>query len=126
MNHKVTIFTRDWDDLVKPKCACRHESLKWITRGDAQEWEFHHLQQVERAKAALSNREPSMKNQRDHYRRMELDPETSEHDRNLWRIMREELDHRLNDQHPVEQEPLFEIEEKTRAKSSKSGKAVGH
>lgn len=128
MSHEVTYAPGEGGTFLA-RCTCKQSTMRFVPRQQAEEWELHHLQQAERAKAGLGNKNPSLSSQRDHYRMMELDPDVSEYDRGLWRQLREELDRRLNDQKPVEQDTLFGdvvIQEKSRAKKPTSSKSVGH
>lgn len=95
-NHKTTII--DERDKHRAICTCRAQSSSYDHRWEAQDWEFSHLNLVERVRTHLSHgKTPSLKSQRDYYREKEVDPNTPKDDRVWWKQWADELDHRLND-----------------------------
>lgn len=97
MNHQTRIIGAG--ETWQAKCSCRKQSKVLTSRTDAKEWERTHLHEVERAKAHLVNRNPSLETTHKWYLEKEQDPEVTEHDRVLWRQLRTELEHRLGMDH---------------------------
>lgn len=117
-NHKVQIdYGRG---TYSARCSCRQQSKFYAQRWQAEDWRDQHLALVERIKSHLGHHNPSLKSQRDYYHQMENDPEVTEHDRGLWRQLREELDRRLNTEGCEtvdEQLPLGEFDDTPRKSS---------
>lgn len=64
-----------------------------------------HMKDVEIARASLGTSTPSLASQRDHYRKMQDDPHTSQRDRALWKQLADEIDKRLGEgtPHPADE-----------------------
>lgn len=88
------------------RCACGWSPGKFATRQLVEDEVFKHQRDVERIKAHLVSREPSLRASRDHYRQMEADPSVSASDRVLWGRLADEIEHRLNEAGQTGQETL--------------------
>jgi hypothetical protein len=86
------------------KCSCRTRSPVFDRRWEAEDWNRTHLETVARARAHLRDRVPSLKDQRDWFRKQAAKA-TDEQVRRQWISLADELDHRLG--RPVSQEGLF-------------------
>lgn len=76
-------------------CACRAASPINLSQAEAQDWERVHHKEVERAKAHLSTRSPTLADQYTYYRAKQDDPAISDTDRALWKVLADGLEHRL-------------------------------
>jgi hypothetical protein len=91
-NHK-TKYKR-YGEEYRAECTCKQNS-KLGTRQDAEDWIIRHHTEVQRARAHLMGRNPSLANQYGYYRKREADPNISEEDRRLWKQLADELEPRL-------------------------------
>jgi hypothetical protein len=91
-NHK-TKYVR-YGDEFRAECSCRQNS-KLGTRQEAEDWLFKHREQVQRARAHLRHRIPSITQQYNYYRQQEQNPHQGESDRRLWKQLADELEPRL-------------------------------
>lgn len=107
-NHKVTI-ARGNEMAFQARCRCRNQSNVFQFQWEAEDWERGHLALVERVKAYLGGKNPSLKNQRDWYFLMESGPDIPEKERELWHQLRTELDRRLN-AYSAEEQSMFEFD----------------
>lgn len=92
MNHRTTIAGDD--GVWQARCLCGATSPIHALRWEADDWMISHLAQVDRARAHLLAHNPSLKDQRDWYRKqagLTQDDTT----RNLWLMLAGELDHRI-------------------------------
>lgn len=101
-NHDLTTYKskNQWMSA----CTCGAHSEHVERRWQAEDWETSHLMLVARVRAHLGGRSPSLKDQRDWYRKQAAAAET-DHDRHLWEILATGLAHRLGD--PPEDTPLW-------------------
>lgn len=76
-------------------CECKAASEWMALRSEAEDWGVWHLREVERAKAHLHTRLPSLRETYAYYRRMESDPGNRPADRDLWRALADGIEHRL-------------------------------
>ena len=102
-NHSLS--TAEDDGIWQTWCECGADSGPVPHHWQADDWAATHLAQVDRVRAHLRSHHPSLRDQRDWYRSRALTADT-EHDRNLWTLLADGLDHRLG--HQVEEQPLFE------------------
>lgn len=90
------------------RCKCGGFSGKVEHEWAVDDWWRVHLSYVEKVKAYLGTRTPTLTAQRDYYRLMSEDQSVPEKERDLWKQLAEELDHRVNDgPEKSEQVPLF-------------------
>lgn len=87
-------------------CSCRWRSKDMLTLQAAEDAAYAHGQIVERVRTHLSTKTPSLKSQRDYYATMAEAGDTPDGDRPIWRQLRDELDHRLNDSGGVDEDQL--------------------
>lgn len=107
MAHKITYFA-DHPIEKYARCRCGFLTKRHRTMDDVEDEVLHHEANVNRARLQLGTRTPSLKAQRDYFRKMAENPNVEPHDRRLWGILADELDARVedptdNDDHP----PLF-------------------
>lgn len=108
MSHKFTRGeTEGWPPRVYSRCRCGHYIKPMEFTWQVEDEERRHFQLVERVKASLTRREPSIKTQRDYYLERANDPEESRENRALWQQLADELTPRVKDKKPGEQETLF-------------------
>ena len=87
------------------KCTCGAQSKTVDYRWIAEDWVAEHMALVQKVRTHLTTRSPSLTDQRDYYRTMQLNPETPPGDVPLWRQLADEIEHRMGK--PVtDQEPL--------------------
>ena len=104
-NHRVTYIGAL--DRCQARCSCEKRS-EIGSRGDVEEWHFRHTQEVERIRAHLGSRNPSLKSQRDWFVLQAENTDNSYDDRTLWRQLAEEVDRHIARSIPVQQtEVLF-------------------
>ena len=77
------------------RCSCKARGEAGSLRSEAEDWGAWHLREVQRARAHLSGRAPSLRDQYDYYRRMQDDPDTPPGDRAQWKVLADGLEHRL-------------------------------
>lgn len=82
------------DGAWQAKCTCRMRSPVYEQRWEADDWNRTHMQAVDRARAHLRDRAPSLKDQRDWYRKQAARA-TDETIRKQWLVLADGLDHRL-------------------------------
>lgn len=94
-NHRTKVIDHDNGEW-QGSCTCR-----WIseagTRQEVEDFILKHHEMVQRARAALGTRTPSLKSQRDFYAQQADDPNNSREERELWRLLARGLTARLND-----------------------------
>ena len=87
------------------KCACEARGSVVDHQWQAEDWVRQHMEQVERARTHL-DRTPSLAYARDYYRKMEATTDNPTH-RTQWKMLADEIDHRLgNFDHPTDS-PLW-------------------
>jgi hypothetical protein len=74
-----------------------------------EDWFFKHLDEIERIKANLGSRNPSLKQQAAYYRERAEDTSLSREQRDLWDILATGLERRLGLSQAQEQEMLFQM-----------------
>lgn len=103
-HHKFNRFNHN-DGTFSSRCSCGHYTGFKETRQEREDAEIKHHDNVERIRAHLSTRDPSLVQQRDYYRLMSVeDPEES--NRRLWQQLADELDRRLGGTPASEDVPL--------------------
>lgn len=95
-NHKIK-----WNFTEKPeqhwaRCQCGWTSGKKATRQPVEDGVIEHHAFVDRVRAYLGTKTPSLKQQASYYRMMANDSNTPSGDRPLWDQLARELEHRLN------------------------------
>lgn len=105
-NHKVKISKYGPDQFIG-KCACRLSSGPRDWRKEVEDWHFAHMKDVERARAGLSTKTPTLKSQHAHFVAMSKTGSAS--DRLLWQQLADELAPRLKDEPGGGTEPLFPV-----------------
>jgi hypothetical protein len=104
--HVVKIIT-DQDGMFVARCACRQISKRVPMRWQAEDWEREHLDYIEKVKAHLGTRTPSLKSQRDYYRSKAEDPSVSAAEREQWAMLADGLDRRVGDREYGEEPMLW-------------------
>lgn len=84
------------------RCTCKAKGPSTPAYSAAEDWGYRHLVDVERTRAHLRDRAPSIKDQYDYYRQMEHDSATVPHEAALWKILADGLEHRLGLPHTEE------------------------
>ena len=105
MSHSKTRFQNE-DRKHYARCKCGFVTPKYDHEWQVDDDLRVHDEKIERIKAHLGPSAPSLKSQRDYYRKMATDPGTDPKDRPLWQHLADELSARLNDDVPVVQEEL--------------------
>lgn len=109
MSHKVRYFVIGEPPLERHKasCKCPWESDRLPSQQEAEDAYLAHLKDVERIRAGLGTKTPSMKSQAAYYRQKADDPQTPEKDRPIWEQLAGELERRLGSRPRYEdQQPL--------------------
>jgi len=101
-NHRTTIVGSE--GAWQAKCSCKTHSAITPHRWEAEDWNLSHLRAVDRARAHLQPRTPSLKDQRDWYlKQAALATEPSL--KRQWQMLADSLDHRIGpDPHDT---PMF-------------------
>jgi len=76
---------------------CGWRPLRKETRHEIEDEFRKHIAEVQRARAALGRRNPSLKSERDWYRDQANNHTLPVREREMWKQLADELDHRLND-----------------------------
>lgn len=97
------------------RCTCGQYVSPKAHMWQVEDAENLHLENVQRAMAALSRREPTLKNQRDYYLQMAVAEEVSEADRRMWQQLADEISRRIGDGSQCESETLFQMEPNRKA-----------
>lgn len=108
-NHKIT-WHRLEGGIAKHAavCRCGWRSSKQTVLQVVEDEVLKHGEEVERLRAWLGTRTPSLKAQYDYYKEKAEDPSESESARALWKQLAQELSVRLNINAPQwDQPPLF-------------------
>lgn len=104
-NHKFTVIGNT--DRCQARCACKQKSPIG-NRGDAESWMYAHLQEIERTRARLGTRTPTLKTQHAWFVQQAENTDNEYDDRVLWRQLADETERHLNRQVPLLQtETLF-------------------
>lgn len=93
MSHHKTAVAGS-TDAWQATCLCSARSAVVEHRWEADDWCRSHMQAVERARTHLRDRSPSLKDQRDWYRKQAARA-TDETVRDQWLSLADGLDHRI-------------------------------
>lgn len=109
MSHKAKYQIVGKPPLQKhqARCRCPWTSDRLPSKQEAEDAFLAHLRDVERLKAGLGTRTPSMKGQAAYYRERANDPETPEGDRPIWVQLADELEHRLGHAPSDDEQPTL-------------------
>ena len=94
------------DPHLQARCSCTKKS-EVGSRADVDAWYYAHLAEVERIRAHLGSRNPSLKTQYAWFVKQADDPDNDPGDRALWRQLAEELERFLASKEPLQQDALF-------------------
>jgi hypothetical protein len=104
-NHRTTIIGSD--ARCQARCSCKKQSPVG-PRGDVDEWIHRHNEEIQRIRAHLGGRSPSLKKQHEWFIKQAEDPENAPADRELWRQLADEIERHLARNAPlVQEETLF-------------------
>jgi len=92
-NHRTRVDTSGRDFFGV--CDCKAFGPVERFRTLAEDWGREHLRAVERVRAHLQGRNPSIADQHAYYRRMQRDPRLPAQERALWKILADGLEHRV-------------------------------
>lgn len=98
----------DWIESPPPfryqaRCNCGWTSDRQATKQAVDDQIMKHEAQVQRVRAQLGTRRPSLKSQRDYYQQMADDHTNPSGERELWQGLADELSDRLGDDVPAGQ-----------------------
>lgn len=91
-NHVTKIVGSD--EAWQGRCSCRMQSPVLPHRWEADDWTRAHLTTVERVRVHLRDRTPSLKDQRDYFRK-QASRATDETIKRQWNELADGLDHRI-------------------------------
>lgn len=92
---------------MQARCTCKQRS-KVGTRSDVEAWQFEHLALVQRIRAHLGTRNPTLKSTAAWFEAQAMDENLDPDDRRLWRQLAEETGAYLARKTALlEQDPLF-------------------
>lgn len=102
-DHKLKVLGADgaWQGV----CSCLTRSPRVLIRQQVEDWWYEHRADVQRARAALSTKTPSLATTRDWYQKQADNIENSPKDRRQWKILADELTARLGDKTAGEPHP---------------------
>ena len=95
--------------LFDVRCSCRKMMPKPASREECKVWAMGHMDEVNRVREHLSNRNPPLKSQRDYYLDKANDHHETPENRELWQRLADELSIRLGDApaRPTEQTKIW-------------------
>lgn len=98
------------------RCTCGARSGWLAAKQPVEDWKFLHEQMIEKVRAHLGTRTPTLKQQRNYFESMALSPDASTKDRLLWQQLADEITIRLGDRPTVVwgQDALFSDENLTK------------
>lgn len=102
-NH--TLITNQIEGSWRCWCECGSRSHPCTEKWEAEDWGTLHLREVDRVRAHLRDRNPSLLDQARWYRK-QADTARDPGERRLWAMLATGLEHRLG--HKTEEQPLFE------------------
>lgn len=105
--HNTSIVWTEDRTKVKGRCSCRATGPLVLTKQAAEDWVYEHEKQVARARAHLG-RAPAMKTIVKQYREASLSEDYTPEQRELWAMMADELEARIQ---ATEKDQLALIEE---------------
>lgn len=104
-NHRVTIVGST--QQCQARCSCKKKSPVG-DRGLVEAWWYSHQQDVERIRAHLGSRTPSLKTQYEWFVKQAENTDNEYDDRVLWRQLADEIERHIASQQPMRQtEALF-------------------
>lgn len=104
-NHRVSYLGSG--ERAQARCSCKKKS-PIASRGDAESWFYAHMQEVERIRAHLGTRSPSLKTQLAWFQTQAENADNEYDDRVLWRQLADETERHITAQAPMMQtETLF-------------------
>lgn len=118
--HRITYLNLNPPFLCGARCQCGWTAERSTTWQKIEDQIMKHDVMVQRVRAQLGSKRPSLRSQRDYYRDMANDTDNPAHERELWGKLADELDQRLNDQAPPsgDQETLpFDMKTQERTRS---------
>lgn len=103
-NHKVRYA--GLEPNLQARCSCTKRSAIG-SRADVDTWYYAHLQEVERVRAYLGTRSPTLKSQHAWFCLQAEDTDNDPDDRALWRQLADEIQAFLSSREQVPQDTLF-------------------
>lgn len=103
-NHKV--HYAGLDPHLQARCSCGKRSAI-ASRAETDGWYYAHLQEVERIRAYLGTRNPSLKSQHAWFVIQAENTDNDPEDRVLWRQLADEIQAFLVSKEPLPQDTLF-------------------
>lgn len=93
MEHRTKVVILDTG--YAGRCTCKAKGPTRLSLTDAEDWGYQHLRDVERTRAHLRERAPSLRDQYDYYRQMQNNPDTPVREREQWKMLADGIQHRL-------------------------------
>lgn len=110
-NHKSSVQELEgFPPSYVARCNCRWTGKQTRQKWEAEDEEREHQEKVQRVLALLRPRAHTaslVKSERDYYREKADDPDETEENRVLWRQLADELDTRVRDRRPTQDEGLW-------------------
>ena len=104
-NHRRTIIGDQ--TRCQARCSCKQKSPIG-DRGEVEAWWYAHTQEVERVRAHLSSRTPTLKSQHAWFVQQAENADNDYDDRVLWRQLADEVERHIASREPLRQtEVLF-------------------
>lgn len=99
MSHKMTHLQVGNSQPFKhaARCKCGQYSGPLDQKWEVDDWVREHHAKIEVIKAYLGTKTPTLKSQRDYYLMMSENPEVVASDREMWKLLADELGKRVND-----------------------------
>jgi len=94
------------DPHLQARCSCAKRSAIG-TRSEVDDWFREHVHEVQRIRAHLGSRNPSLKTQYAWFVKQAEDTDNDPDDRALWRQLAEEMERFLASKEPLQQDALF-------------------
>lgn len=90
--HQTSI--RAHDGQWRAVCSCDQGSLYSDHKWEADDWAREHIASIDRVRL-LGASSPSLRDQYRWFRSREKDPRTPQQERNMWKQLADELEHRM-------------------------------
>lgn len=110
-NHKIA-YVED-KGRHHGRCSCRFQTKVFLHKWQAEDEVREHLALVDRVRAYLETKNPTVKSQHDYYRERADDPDETPENRRLWQQLADELEPRVKARKgevAADDEPMFEME----------------
>jgi len=107
-NHKITHY--EVEGGRRARCRCGFQTLKYEHQWQVDDEVEKHHAKIERVRAYLETRNPTVKSQYQFFSEKADDPDETPENRALWRQLADELAPRVKDKKPAPQETLFPME----------------